>query len=111
MKKVFLSLIVIVAVLFVSGCGKTNELVGTWNGDTNDGLNTTFEFKKGDKVSYLNEYGITSEGTYKIKDDIVTIDLKSWSEAKNYKFTIKKGKLSLTAQDSYSPSYTNMIKK
>ena len=52
MKKVFLSLIVIVSVLFVTGCGKSNALVGTWNGDTNDGLNTTFEFKKGDKVSY-----------------------------------------------------------
>ena len=111
MKRIIICLIALISIVVVTGCGKTNDLVGTWKGETNDGLKTTFTFTKGNDVKYENEYGIKSEGTYEIEDDIVTINLKSWNEDKKYKFEIKDKKLTLTAQDKYSPSYTDMIKK
>lgn len=112
MKKVLVCLVAVLSLVIITGCGsKGNKLVGTWEGETNDGLKTTFEFKKGGDVSYKNEYGFDSEGTYEIDGEIVTINLKSWSEAKKYKFEVKDEKLSLTAQDKLAPSYTDMIKK
>lgn len=111
MKKYFGIFMVVVCLLCVTACGKGNKLVGKWTGETNDGLETTFNFKKDGKVEYSNEYGFDSTGTYEIKKDVVTITLESWSESKEYKFEVKDGKLSLTAQDKYSPSYKEMIKK
>ena len=49
-------LVVLVAVLILVGCGKKSPLLGTWNGDTQDGLNTTFIFEKDGNVEYKNEY-------------------------------------------------------
>ena len=111
MKKFLMSVVAVFALVLVVGCGKSNGLVGTWKGATNDGLETTFTFEKGDKVSYENQYGIKSEGTYKIDGDKVTINLKSWDQEKVYKFEISGKKLNLTATDKYSPSYKNMEKK
>ena len=62
-------------------------------------------------MSYSNEYGITSDGTYEIEDDKVVITLKSWSEAKTYEFKVDGDTLSLTATDRYSPSYSEMKKQ
>ncbi len=90
--------------------------VGEWKGLT-DGesrdmqMETTFNFKSNGDVEYSNEFGINSTGTYEIKDDIVTIKLESWESAKDYKFEVKDDKLSLTAQDVYSPSYSEMVKQ
>lgn len=111
MKKFLMSVVAVFALVLVVGCGKGNALVGTWEGATNDSLKTTFTFEKGDKVSYENEFGIKSEGTYKIDGNKVTINLKSWDKEKVYKFEVKDKKLSLTATDQYSPSYKDMIKK
>ena len=112
MKKVLGCLVLVCLLVLVTACGgKSNALVGTWEGKTNDGLKTTFEFKKGGDVKYSNEYGFDSEGTYEIDGNMVTINLKTWSEAKKYKFEVKDKKLSLTAQDQFSPSYKDMAKK
>ena len=111
MKKVLVCLVAVLSLVIVTGCGKSNKLVGTWEGKTNDGLETTFEFKKNGDVNYKNEYGFDSEGTYEIDGNIVTINIKTWSQAKKYKFEVKDKKLSLTAQDQFSPSYKDMIKK
>lgn len=108
MKKV---LLVLVSVLILVGCGKTNALVGKWNGDTEDGMNTTFVFEKNGDVKYDNEYGFDSKGTYKVKGDEVTITLESWSDSKVYKYEVKGKKLTLTATDKLSPSYKSMTKK
>lgn len=110
MKKYLLSIVTIVCVLVLVGCS-SNKLRGKWQGATQDGIKTTWEFKSGDKVSYENEFGITSDGTYKIKDNVVTIDLKTWSEPIDYKFEVKNGKLSLTATNQFSPSYIDLEKK
>ena len=110
MKKVLFSILLVCSVFFLTACG-SNKLIGTWEGETNDGLKTTFTFEKKNVVKYENEFGFSSEGTYEIKDDIVTIELKLWSEKKEYKFEIKDKKLYLTATDKYSPSYKGMTKK
>ena len=118
MKKKYLLIVTVFLSLFLLvGCGgKDNALVGEWKGLT-DGesrdmqIETTFNFKSNGDVEYSNEFGINSTGTYEIKDDIVTIKLESWESAKDYKFEVKDDKLSLTAQDVYSPSYSEMVKQ
>ena len=111
MKKILCSLVLVCSLLFLTACGSSNKLLGTWEGKTNDGLKTTFTFEKKDVVKYSNEYGFSSEGTYEIKDDTVTIDLELWNQKKVYKFEVKNNKLTLTATDNYSPSYKEMTKK
>lgn len=111
MKRFLLSVIAVFSLVLVVGCGKSNPIVGTWKGETTDGLKTTFVFEKNKKVSYENQFGIKSEGTYKIDGDKVTISLKLWDEDKVYDFKVKDNKLSLTATDKYSPSYKDMEKK
>lgn len=110
MKKIVLSFVAVFSVLLLTACG-SNKLIGTWVGRTQDGLETTFTFEKNDVVKYENEYGFKSEGTYKVKDNIITIDLELWSQKKEYKYEIKNNKLDLTATDQYSPSYKGMEKR
>lgn len=116
-KKIFLVLTLFVSLLIFTGCkGSSNELVGSWKGLT-DGesrdnqIETTFTFESNGDVSYSNEFGFTGKGTYEIKEDSVTITLDLWNAAKEYKFKVDKDKLSLTATDVYSPSYSEMIKQ
>lgn len=113
MKKILLSFVAVFAVVLLAGCGSSNKLIGTWDGKTEDGLKTTFTFEKKGKVSYSNEYGVNSDGTYTIKDDVVTIKLDTWDKSLEYKFVVKKKKLTLTptSANSYSPSYKEMSKK
>lgn len=110
MKRILVCLIAVISIFLVTGCGK-GSIVGTWEGASSDGLKTTFEFKKDGTVAYDNEYKFASTGDYTIKGDILTIKLESWEKTKEYKYEIKKNKLSLTAQDDYSPSYKDMEKK
>ena len=110
MKKLFLSFVVIFSIVVLTACG-SNKLVGTWKGETTDGIKTTITFEKKDKVNYSNEYGFKSEGTYTIKGDKVTIDLEIWSSPIEYKFEIKNGKLNLTATNGYSANYENLTKQ
>lgn len=118
MKKRFLLISLLFVSLFIfAGCGgSSNELVGSWKGLT-DGdsrenqLETTFTFKSDNTVEYENEFGIKGSGTYEIKDNTVVITLDTWSEAKTYNFKVDGSKLSLTATDQYSPSYSEMTKQ
>lgn len=110
MKKIITLVLICTSVLLLTACGG-NKLIGTWEGKTEDGIQTTFIFKSGNKVEYKNEVGFNSTGTYKINKDEVTINLESWDKEKVYKFEVKDKKLSLTATDSYSLSYKDMEKK
>lgn len=111
MKRFLICMVAIVSIFLVTACGSKNDLIGTWEGKTTDGLKTTMTFKDKDKFEYKNEFGFESTGTYKVKDDIVTLSLKEWDKDKEYKFEIKDKKLSLTAQDKYSPNYKDLEKK
>lgn len=111
MKKIIISFTLIICLFVLTACGSSNELIGTWEGATEDGLNTTFTFKSGNKVEYSNDFGFNSKGTYEIKDSKVTIKLESWDQSKVYEFEVKDESLSLKATDSLSPSYSNMKKK
>ena len=114
MKKVLLSLVVVLSFALLVGCGSKkadDPIVGTWEGATEDGLKTTFTFTNKSEVKYENEFGFTGEGTYEIKDDEITITIDLWTDAKVYKYEIKDDKLSLETTDMYSPSYKDMTRK
>ena len=113
----FVTILVLVAMLFVlTACGKKEEkkpdIIGTWEGKTEDGLVTTFVFKDDGNVEYSNEFGFESKGTYKLDGNKVSIDLEMWDgQAKVYSYEIKDGKLNLTANDEWVPSYKDMERK
>ena len=114
MKKIIVCLIMILSFSLLVGCGskkENNPIIGTWKGKTNDGLETTFIFEKDNKVKYDNEYGFSSEGTYKKDDKYIYINLSSWTDEKKYEYTLKEDKLDLKATDLYSPSYEGMKKQ
>ena len=87
-------------------------IIGTWQGKTNDGLDTAMIFKEEGKIEYDNEYGFDSKGTYEFTgDNKISIKIESWDKAKEYEFEFKdKTTLSLKATDEYSPSYDEMKK-
>jgi uncharacterized protein (TIGR03066 family) len=98
------------SIFLVTACGKST-IIGEWEGAADDGLKVAFEFKADGTVAYSNEYSFSSTGTYKVKGSKVTIKLESWEKEKEYKFKIEKNKLSMTAQDDYSPNYTDLNRK
>lgn len=110
-KKIFLSLLVILSLVLVVGCGKKEAIAGSWTGTTADSLKmeVTLTFENG-KFTYKNS-SATVEGTYTIEDNKVTIECDDWSKEKVYEYEIKDGKLSLTATDLFSPSYKDLEKK
>lgn len=121
-KKVLIAIIAVVAIvlvvalilgLVIANGNKPEKLIlGTWQGKTNDGLDTAFTFEKDGKIKYNNAFGFDSEGTYEFKsDDEISIKIESWDEAKTYKFDFKdKKNLSLEATDKLSPSYKELKK-
>lgn len=109
MKKIILSLALIVSVIFLTACGdKTPEIVGKWSGETNDGINATFVFHKDNTIDYDNTY-FSNSGKYSLDGNKVTIE-DVWDNPKTYEYKIKDNKLSLIATDSYSPSYSGLSK-
>lgn len=110
MKKVLISFVAVCSIFLLTGCGSSNKLIGKWVGKSNDGIESTFTFEKKNVFKYQNEFISENEGTYEIKDDVVTLNLDLWSSPKDYKFEVKDGKLSLTATDQFSPSYTDLEK-
>lgn len=108
-KKIVLSLLTVLSLFMVIGCGKKDAIKGTWEGKSNDGIEVTFTFKDGN-FTYKNAYA-TVEGEYSIKDNNVTMNSEDWSKEKIYNYEIKDKKLTLTATDKISPSYTDLEKK
>ena len=116
-KKLLLMVTLFATVLLFAGCGKKeNELIGKWEGHSNEveeayQMEASFEFESEGKVTYINSYGTNTVGTYKINDNTVIIEVSAWDKPKEYKFKIEDGKLDLIAQDNYSPSYVGLEKK
>lgn len=111
MKKFFLLTIVCLSVIALTGCGKKNALIGKWKGETTFGISATFEFKKDGKLVYTDDNNVSSTGTYKIKDNVVTIDIKTWSSVVKYDFDILDKVLTLKSHDSEYPDFVSMIKQ
>ena len=118
MKTKVLLIITLFATLFLfTGCGKKeNELIGKWEGHTNEvevayQMQASFEFESEGKVTYIDDYGTNAVGTYKITDNTVVIEVSAWDKPKEFKFKIEDGKLDLIAQDNYSRSYVELEKK
>ncbi len=110
MKKVILSLLILCSVLFITGCGKKNELLGTWEGMSSSKYLTTIEFKKDGKMFYKNKNEtkgteFESNGKYTIKDDVLTIELEKWDTGIEYNYKIENNKLSLIAKEDARPNY------
>ena len=109
MKKVLLSVLIVMTLFIFAGCGSKNELEGTWKNPKDDTMNTVWVFSDDEKCEMKNDY-YTSKGTYKINDNKVTIDLDGWINPKVYKYEVKNDKLTLKATDTTNPSYEGMTK-
>lgn len=109
MKKILVSAMLCLSLFLMTGCG-SDKLKGTWGNAKDDELKATFEFNGSGKVTYKNQFISEREGNYTIEDNKVTIK-DVWDDEKVYEFVIKDNKLSLTATDSYSPSYKDLNKE
>ena len=113
MKKILISsmlvCVLIASMLILAGCGK-DKLAGKWSDAVDDMYNATFEFDGKGNVTYVTEYA-EGKGTYKIKDDKVTISLDIWTKPIEYKFEFNDKKLTLTATNGYSPNYKELKKQ
>lgn len=111
MKKIFISLITICMIFIITGCGKKDPLIGTWEGKNNDGRNTIFTFKKDNKINFDNGL-VKLDGTYSTKGDTLTIKIEAWQKDRNYIFKIENNTLNLTPKDNDGmPTYKKLIKK
>lgn len=109
MKKYLVLILLIFAVAL--GCSKKDPIVAEWEGKSNDGISTTFEFKSDGKLTYKNEFGVEGTGTYEVKEDKVTMKLSNWEKEKVYTFKVDGDKLSLERISEYDPEYKEMTKK
>ena len=116
---IVVAIVAVIAIVAISvGVKKANDnkpekkIIGTWQGETNDGMDTAFVFNEDKTVEYYNEFGFDSKGTYEFKEDTkISIKLESWDKEKVYILKFKdKDRLSLEATDEYSPSYKEMKK-
>ncbi|MGI6497373.1 MAG: DUF5640 domain-containing protein [Oscillospiraceae bacterium] len=95
----------LVLMMLLSACGGGGDaLKGTWAGRSNDmEVTWTFDGKGGCKTE--NEYGIKDEGTYTIDGSNLAIKMSMWDDEIKYQFKIDENHLSMTAEESYRPSY------
>lgn len=112
MKKIFISLVTVCIAVLLVGCSSSDILKGTWSGEDDFYGEVTFAFDGNGTVTYSTNMVDNIKGTYTIDSDTkVTIKLESWSNEKVYNYTIKNNVLELSADDIYSPSYSNLLKK
>lgn len=110
MKKFYVSIVAIFMLILVTGCGKSNPIVGTWEGATEDGLATTWEFKSNNKVDYKDTFE-TGTGKYEIDGNTIKISLDIKENEKVYEFKVEGNTLTMLATDQVSPSYNKLTKK
>lgn len=97
MKKIFLSLILFLVGLTLTGCGNSNSIVGTWE-NYNDGVvnsNISYTFNKNNTGTYIY-YGDKKEFTYEDRGTKVLINMGTEVE---HDYSIDEDEL--TMKDSY----------
>ena len=105
------------AISMIAACGggtsTSQSLIGKW-AETEDGLETSIEFKEDGKLEY-GLAGITIDGTYEIEDsDTVKINVSTWydnEEPSSFTYKINGDTLSLTSDDGKRSNYENLKKQ
>ncbi|MDL2220810.1 DUF5640 domain-containing protein [Eubacteriales bacterium OttesenSCG-928-N14] len=106
-KKVVLGILLLAAMMLtmVACGGSSNDaLSGTWEGTYEDGA-ATWTFDGKGKCTLTNVFSSDLKGSYTIDGEDVSIKLDDWENAKLYHYKIDGSKLTLTADDAYSPNY------
>ena len=105
MKKTLMLITVLACVFMFIGCGdKSDVLKGTWVGTYEDG-DATWTFDGKGKCTLDNVLGEPMDGTYTIEDKSVNIKIDVWDTPTLYHFEIKDNKMTLKADNNYSPNY------
>jgi predicted small secreted protein len=106
-KTIALVLALMLCITLFASCGGSggDVLKGTWEGTYEDG-NASWNFDGNGKCKLTTVFLDKEPGTYTIKNDTeVDVTINGWSDAITYTYKIDGDKLTLTANDPYSPNY------
>jgi len=105
-KSIALLLAMILGVSLFAGCGGSGDVLkGTWQGTYEDG-DATWIFDGSGKCNLTTVFLDKKPGTYTIANETkVDINIDGWEAPITYSYTINGSKLTLTANDPYSPNY------
>jgi len=107
-KTIALLLVLVLGAALLAGCGNDSGgdvLKGTWEGTYEDG-NATWTFDGSGKCKLTTVFLDKEPGKYTIKNGTeVDITIDGWSEAITYTYKIDGSKLTLDANNPYSPNY------
>lgn len=105
MKKLLLFGTLLVAVVFMSACGNSNSIVGTWNyyKDGNTSTDIYYTFDKGNTGSYTYS-GNSRKFKYEDRGTKVVITYDGDTASSEFDYTIDKG--ILTIKDSFGSDVT-----
>ncbi len=109
-KRCFITFVLIVFIVMVSGCSTVSSISGEWGGETNDGVSVQWifaddgncSFKIGDTDATLGTYTyIHSERS----SGAISVTLEGNTKPISYKYDISNRDMTLTSSESLSPDY------
>jgi len=106
-RTIALALALMLCITLLASCGGSggDALKGTWEGTYEDG-DAAWTFDGSGKCKLTTYFLDKEPGTYTIKSDTeVDVTINGWSDAITYTYKIDGDKLTLTANDPYSPNY------
>jgi len=107
MKKTIMMIMLVglvACVVILTGCSNKEPLEGTWVGTYEDG-EATWVFDGEGGCTLTNIFREDQPGTYVIDGETVEIQIHDWDSPIIYKFKVDGDKLTLTADNPYSPNY------
>ena len=96
MKRLLLFISILFIVVFMSACGNSNSIVGTWEYENDS--NTYYKFEKGGNGSYTYS-GDTKNFVYEDRGTKVIITYEGNSSSSEFDYSISDG--TLTIKDSF----------
>ena len=100
MKK--LLIVLFLSVIFLTGCGK-NKVVGSWYIINENSINSYYTFNK-DMTGSYNFNGISSEFTYEIDGNKMTLNFVNSIVPSSFEFEIKDNTLTISS-NGFSQSF------